>query len=1000
MAERRRAPATGEEISRDRSIGFTFDGRRYEAFEGDTVASALAAAGVSIFSRSFKYHRPRGLLCCAGRCPNCMVEVDGVPNVRACVERVRDGSAVRGQNAWPSVRHDMLEVFDRLDRLLPVGFYYKTFIHPRWMWPVYEGVLRRLAGLGRVDGGARPELHPRKHHLHCDVAVIGGGPAGSLAALEASSAGARVVFIDDQPRLGGHLRLQAAPVAGDARIQGLPGFDAAARLESLVHASSAIEYLPGTSAFGLYEGNLVGASRGHDLIRVRARQIIVATGAAEGPILFDDNDRPGVMLGSAALRLARLYGVAPGDRVVVVTDDDHGWATADELLQVGVGLAAVVDSRSFDPPPALAQRVRTAGAAVFTGASVVAVTGRTNVGGVVIRSERTRRSIGCDLVAMAGRPEPVISLLAQHGVIARYDDEIGAFVPGLLPEGVHAAGHVEGIRDEAAVVARGVAVGRDAAKAALRQIEDAAPVRQAPPSASEPVRSPSNEGAQDAAFEPAATRSAGSDNRSPHRGPTGIRARAAPLESSVQTGRKTFVCVCEDVTVKDLGQAVREGFDSLETLKRYSTVTMGPCQGKMCHGLSARLHAALTHQSPAATGLTTARPPFQPVPLAALAGPQLAPVRQTPMHDRHMSLGATWMDMGEWKRPLFYKSVEEECRAVREAAGAIDVSTLGKLEISGRDAGEFLDWLHPNRFSDLPVGRVRYRAMCDDAGIVLDDGTVARLGPDRFFLTTGTGTLDAVDQWLRWWLAGTNLDVQVVNVTSEYAAINLAGPRAREVMARLTAMDVSQRGMPYLAAIPGIVAGVPAIILRIGFVGELGYEIHVPADYGAHLWDAVFEAGREFGIAPFGVEAQRVLRLEKQHLIPGQDTDALSNPLEAGLDWMIKADKPDFIGRDALAVVAANGRRNVLVGFEVTGDGVPAEGAAIVRDGHAIGRVTSCKWSPTLRRAIGLAWVRAQDSTEGAALTIRLGTGTDGASTPGKVQLRPFYDPDGVRLRS
>jgi sarcosine oxidase subunit alpha len=452
--------------------------------------------------------------------------------------------------------------------------------------------------------------------------------------------------------------------------------------------------------------------------------------------------------------------------------------------------------------------------------------------------------------------------------------------------------------------------------------------------------------------------------------------------------------------VKDIRRALGEGFDSLETVKRYSTVTMGPCQGKMCHSMSARVHAGLTSQSPAATGLTTARPPYQPVTLAALAGPHMSPVRRTPIHERHQSLGATWMDMGEWKRPLYYTSVDRECRAVREAAGIIDVSTLGKLELNGAGCGEFLDWLHPNRFSDLRSGRVRYRVMCDDAGIVLDDGTVARLGPNRFFLTTGTTALDAVDQWLAWWLAGSERDVRVVNVTSQYAAINLAGPRAREVIARLTPLDVSAKAMPYLAAIEGEVAGVPAIILRIGFVGELGYEIHVPADYGVHVWDALLDAGKDLGIAPFGVEAQRVLRLEKQHLIPGQDTDALSNPIEAGLDWAVKSEKPDFIGRDALALVASQGRQNLLVGFEVLGPEVPAEGAAVVRDGRAIGRVTSCKRSEVVGRAIGLAWVPADCAADGSPLTIRLGVGKDGATTSATVRVRPFYDPDGARLRS
>lgn len=960
MTDRRLPHHPVEEVSRDREVSFTFDGRRYVAFEGDTVGSALAAAGAKVMSRSFKYHRPRGLVCCSGRCPNCMVDVDGTPNVRACIEPVRDGMAVRGQNAWPSVRRDFLSVFDHLDRVLPVGFYYKTFIRPRFLWPVYEHVLRHLAGLGKVDIGSKPDLHQRKRHVHCDVAVIGGGPAGCLAAIEAAAAGAKVVLIDDQSELGGHLRIRTAPATGDARIAGLPGFEAAAKLTALVRSDRNIEHFARATAFGLYEGKLIGVSQGNAMIRVRALQVIVATGAEERPVLFQDNDRPGVMLGSAILRLARLYGVKAGDRAVVVTDDDHGWRLAAEIIGAGINVVAVVDSRNSMPSADLVQGVDTPGAVTYLGAHVIKAIGRSAVSGIQISTNAVKRSIKCDLIAITCRPEPVISLLAQEGVSPKFDPALDQFVPGVRTVGIQAAGHVEGVIDESIVVNRGVAAGRAAADAALGRTTVHLAAHQ-----------------------------------------SGLRQPAGqqPIQFDLPPARKAFVCMCEDVTVKDIKQAIREGFDNIETLKRYSTVTMGPCQGKMCHSLSARVHAAVAGQSVSITGLTTARPPFQPVTLAALAGPHMAPFRQTAIHERHAKLGPKWMDMGEWKRPLLYTSVEQECKAVRDAVGIIDVSTLGKLELRGAGAGAFLDWLHPNRFSDLRAGRVRYRAMCDDAGIVLDDGTVARLGPDRFLLTTATGTIEAVEQWFTWWLAGSGRDVQVTNVTSEYAAVNLTGPLSREVMTRLTRLDVSAKAMPYLSALEGEVAGVPAIILRLGFVGELGYEMHVPADYGAYLWDAIIEAGHDLGIEPFGIEAQRVLRLEKQHLIVGQDTDALSNPIESGLAWLVKADKPDFIGRDATAIVAARGMLNALVGFEVTGEGVPAEGSAIVRDGHAVGRVTSCKWSPTLKKAIGMGWVPAQDAVEDHGIAIRLGVGTHGKTTSGKVRTKPFYDPEGARLR-
>jgi sarcosine oxidase subunit alpha len=373
------------------------------------------------------------------------------------------------------------------------------------------------------------------------------------------------------------------------------------------------------------------------------------------------------------------------------------------------------------------------------------------------------------------------------------------------------------------------------------------------------------------------------------------------------------------------------------------------------------------------------------------------------MHDQHAALGATWTDMGEWKRPLHYGDVVAEVRAVREAAGLIDVSTLGKLEVQGPDAGAFLDWLHPNRFSDLRVGRLRYRAMLDDAGIILDDGAVARLGAGRFLVTTTTGTIDAVEQWFRWWDAGSDRDLAVVNVTSALAAVNLAGPRARAVLARVCDTDVSAAALPYLAAAEVTVAGIPATLLRMGFVGEVAFELHVPADRGAALWEALLAAGADLGLVPFGVEAQRVLRLEKGHAIVGQDTDALSTPADAGMGWLIKADKPDWIGRDAVLAHGDGGPRPdrlVLTGFSVLGPELPAEGAAIVRDGRAVGRVTSSKYSPTLERPIGLAWVPAADAVDGTPLTIRLGVGTAGATVRGEVHTEPFVDAEGVRVRA
>jgi sarcosine oxidase subunit alpha len=961
MADRRLPAPAGSELRRDEEVVFEFDGHRQAGYGGDTIASALASDGVDVVSRSFKYHRPRGILCAAGRCPNCLVEVDGEPNVRACVTELRPGMRVRSQNAWPSLRRDLMGLTDRFDRFFPIGFYYKTFIRPRRLWPLYEQVLRRVAGLGRVDIAARPALRQRKRHLHADVVVIGGGRAGCLAALAAAEVGARVVLADDGTVLGGALRTRLRPLTGDPRFDRLSGPGAAARLAELVAAESRIEHLAGATAVGLYDGGLVGIVQGRTFVRVRAERIVLATGAAERPMVFDANDRPGIMHASGILRLAHLHGVRQSERVVVVTDDDHGWYQAAEIQAVGIQVTAVVDVRPGRPTLPEVGALHDIGAQILSGAIILGATGGTRVAGLRVRTVDGKLvTLRTELVAMAARPEPVIALAAQAGVALAQEPRLAEWIPMSGSADVLVTGRASGLADDSLIATSAVLAGRLAAG----------------------VATDGGHAAHTALVEAALT------------------ASPEPAGAVMPAGRKAFVCLCEDVTTKDLAQGVREGFSALETLKRYSTVTMGPCQGKQCHGNAARLTAAVRGVSTDAVGLTTHRPPVQPVPLAVLAGPEFHPVRRTALHERHEAAGAIWTDMGDWKRPLHYGDLDAEILAVRKRVGLIDVSTLGKLDVRGSDAGGFLDWLHPNRFSDLSAGRIRYRAMTDDAGIIFDDGTVARLGEERFFVTTGTGSLDAVDGWLRWWLAASDREVDITDLTSRLAAMNLAGPRARDVLAQLTDLDVSADGLGYLDAREGLVAGVPVVILRIGFVGELAYEIHVPADLAVHAWDAIMAAGAEHGIRPFGVEAQRVLRLEKQHLIVGQDTDALSDPYGAALGWLVKADRPDFIGREALAALAGRGRQDVLAGFEMVGNTVPAEGAAIVRDGRAVGRVTSGKWSPTLGKVIGLAWLQVQDAVDDRTITVRLGTGRSGATAKAVVRTRPFYDPAGERVRS
>lgn len=953
MSDRHLPSHPAQRVDRDQLLTFTYEGRRIQAYERETVGAALFASGVTTLSRSFKYHRPRGLFCMAGRCSNCLMEVDGTPNVRTCIEPAREGMKVRGQHAWPSVERDLLAWFDKLDRFLPVGFYYKTFIHPTWLWPTYERVLRRLAGLGRLDIEREPKSHAEHIHLHTDLAVVGGGPAGIAAALEAARLGVDVLLIDDQPTAGGHLQWQLLPAEDRAE----PGYRLARSLAERIRAEPRIYHLSGATAFGLYEGRLLAVMQEERLIKVRAQRIVVATGGFETPLVFQHNDRPGVFLGEGLQRLTTLYGVKPGRRAVVISNSDRGLGLARELLAAEMEVAAVADARPDLLDGFHLGELRKSGVSVLAAHSIVAARGRRRVEGAVLARldpagnpiEGSEQVVSCDLLALATGWEPATALLAQGG----FSD-----FPS-WPSWIFAAGEVRGVRELAAIERDGRLAGRKAALS-LGALE----------------ASNQQDGPQENAdFVPASVR---------------------PLIRIPHSHSKRFVCFCEDVTEKDLADAVAEGFDHIETLKRYTTVSMGPCQGKMCRLASSGICSALTGRSVSETGATTARPPVKPVALGVLAGADHKPVKRTPMHHGHRARDATWMDMGSWKRPLVYTSVAAECQAVHEGVGLIDVSTLGKLDLKGRDVASFLDWIHPNRFSDLKVGRVRYRAMLDEAGTILDDGTVARLGPDRFFLTTGSGTLELVDEWLEWWLAGRDRCVHVTDMTGSLAAVNLAGPKSRETLARLTDLDLSPEALPYLAAVKGKVAGVPVVVLRIGFVGELGYEMHFPAEYGEYLWETLLDAGREFGIAPFGVEAQRVLRLEKLHLIPGHDTDALSNPLEADLGWLAKLDKPDFIGRAALERVEARGLRQKLVGFEMLTSVVPCEGDAVVSDGKPVGRVTSAKWSALLGRAIGMAWVPRALADAHDNLNVK----SNGSIHFARVVTKPFYDPEGKRLRS
>ena len=973
----RLSPTPIQKVDQQTVLNFSWQGKPMTGLKGDSVASALFANGIRIFARSLKYHRPRGLYSLDGESGNTLVNIDGECNVRAETTPLKDGMRVTPQNSLGPVERDLFSILDKFDRFMPAGFYYRQFHKPAFIWPLAVKAIRRMAGTGKVD--LEKEWDSAAYHeryLNGEVAVLGGGPAGISAALAAADHGLRVVLFEARPWLGGFYDWRTREYA-----PGQPLFERAAELIDKMIAHENIRVFTHTFVNNLAGDNLVTAFQvgneqdpfAQQYIEMRPRSVIVATGGIERPLIFENNERPGVMQASCALRLARHYGLLPGSRAVFSVGDDLGLETAVDLAGEGLRVLAVADARKAGHDPALVTALKSKNIPFLPGWAASRAEGKKTVSGALLGNLHVSQTkhFPCDLLVASAGLSPLNGLLSIAQAKFAFDEHTHFFLPTELPPRVHACGRVLGFADPAAIEASGTLAGLKAAR-------DAG------------IDAPLAHAEEELAGLPG-----------PAKGCSVVHG------PGIGRGRKSFICFDEDGTYKVAKQSVDQGFDVPELAKRFGVFGLGPSQGGIPgHNLPLVL-AELRGDSIEGLFPTTVRSPLIPPLMSTVAGHNYNIFKQTPMHEIHKKNGAIFRRVGVWERPRYFSNdlnSPDEIDAVRNGVGIIDVSTLGKFRLFGPDAVKALQRVYISNMSRVTEGKLKYSAMLNHDGMIVDDGVVTKTGENDYYFTVSTGRAGGTVEWFRYHTRHDQWNFNLVNLTDALAAINLAGPKSRAVLAKLTEADISNDAFPYMGYREISLAGqIPVRVLRVGFVGELSYELHFPASYGQAVWDLLMEAGKEFGIRSFGLEAQFVLRLEKGHIIIGQESEQRVNLLDLGLGflWDRKDKESKKVGAPALAFTEDQKDRLKLVGFRMDNPSqTPGDGAVVYEGEDIMGYVCSSRFSRTLEQSIGMALVTQKLAKQGGQINIYKNDSNKPLRFTATVVPTPFYDPEGNRLKS